>query len=533
MLMADRFKQLPKQLLDLWNKYTSKQKTIIIMVVCTVILAFTLLIYLMGRVQYEVLTISETSKDASEVVKLLEGEEISYRLGKDNLTVSVDQKRYSDAVLLLASNDMPSTGITVDELLNNSLSTTNSDRTLKLNLYLQNQLRNYIKTMEGVDDAQVYYIPSDNTNSILTEAQDTSASVLLTVNDDFKPDTAKTIAEMVASVIGNKKTDKIKVADQNGKLLFGGEQDLYSGSANSNEDFKERLRNTFINNLYMGLLKNGYDDAEIMPNLMFNMDKVSQLYTEYLPAEGQDQGLYGHSYTYNSENAGTSGGGIPGTTSNDETTYMVPDSSTTNGTVDISQIDYLPNERVTNTEFEIGAVIPEKSSISIVLRKVTTYKEENLREQGLLDGTTFEQYALQNNANTKMAVDPDLITMVSKATGIAEANIQIIAYDQPVFIPQVKNVRPWTDYLQIGLAVLIVALLVFVVFKGVGPVEVTELEPELSVEQLLATTKENQSIEDIDFNEVSEVRRMIEKFVDEKPEAVAALLRNWLNEDWS
>ena len=60
----------------------------------------------------------------------------------------------------------------------------------------------------------------------------------------------------------------------------------------------------------------------------------------------------------------------------------------------------------------------------------------------------------------------------------------------------------------------------------------TELEPELSVEQLLATTKENQSLEDIEFSDKSEARAMIEKFVDEKPEAVAQLLRNWLNEDW-
>jgi flagellar M-ring protein FliF len=123
--------------------------------------------------------------------------------------------------------------------------------------------------------------------------------------------------------------------------------------------------------------------------------------------------------------------------------------------------------------------------------------------------------------------------MVSLATGISEDRISISAYEQPVFVPKVEAIRSWTDYLQIVLAVLIVGLLIFVVFKGVGPVEVTELEPELSVEQLLATTKENQSIEDIEFNEVSEVRRMIEKFVDEKPEAVAQLLRNWLNEDWS
>ena len=63
--------------------------------------------------------------------------------------------------------------------------------------------------------------------------------------------------------------------------------------------------------------------------------------------------------------------------------------------------------------------------------------------------------------------------------------------------------------------------------------EVTELEPELSVEDLLATTQEeSESLEEIELGEKSETRTMIEKFVDENPEAVASLLRNWINEDW-
>lgn len=531
--MTDRLKQIPKQLLALWNKYTTKQKAIIVSVVSVVIFAFLILIVLSQRVKYEELTIAETSKEASGVVDLLKDEGIKYKLGSDNRTVSVDLKRYSDAVLLLASNDMPSTGLSLDELLNNSLSTTNSDRTLKINLYMQNQLRNYIITMEGVEDASVYYIPVDSSNSILAPAQETNASVLLTVNKDFEVETAETIAEVVASVIGNSTTDKIKVADQNGNLLFGGGEDLYSGSVSSNEDYREKLRNTFINNLYMGLIKSGFDDVVIMPNLKMNFDKVSELYTEYLPAEGQDQGVYGRSYTYNSENAGSSGGGVPGTSANDETDYMFPDGSSTTGNVEIEEYDYLPNERVTNIEREIGAIDPSASSVSIVLRKLTTIKEEDLELNGALEGTTFDEYVLANKNEVKMDVDPEIITMVSLATGIASNNIQITASEQPVFIPKVVEVRSWTDYLQIVLAVLIIALLIFVVFKGIGPVEVTELEPELSVEQLLATTKENQSIEDIEFNEVSEVRRMIEKFVDEKPEAVAQLLRNWLNEEWN
>ena len=63
------------------------------------------------------------------------------------------------------------------------------------------------------------------------------------------------------------------------------------------------------------------------------------------------------------------------------------------------------------------------------------------------------------------------------------------------------------------------------------PEEVVEVEPELSVEALLATTKENQTLDEIEFGDKSAAKVQIEKFVDENPEAVASLLRNWLD-DW-
>ena len=61
-----------------------------------------------------------------------------------------------------------------------------------------------------------------------------------------------------------------------------------------------------------------------------------------------------------------------------------------------------------------------------------------------------------------------------------------------------------------------------------------EIQPELSVDALLESTAEAavDPLDDIDYNEKSEQRVLIEKFVDENPDAVALLLRNWLNEDW-
>jgi len=350
--MAERVKLYINKLVDIWKKYSSKQKTLIISAICIVLIAFTLLVILMRRTEYKLLTVAENTNDTSKIVSILKDAGIKYKVGGDNLTVSVDSKRQTDAVLLLAENDMPSTGLTVDDLLNNSLSVTNYDRTLKVNLYFQNQLKKSIVNMEGVKDAEIYYLPSDSFKSILGEAEDTSASVFLTVDDNFNVKTAETIAKVVASVIGNKNAELIKVTDQYGNLLYGGEDDLTSGSPSSKEDYKERLRNTYINNLYTGLVKSGFDDAVIMPNLVVDMKKVSEVAKEYTPAEDQDQGLYSHSYTYKSENSGSSGG-IPGTDSNDETSYQIIDSSNSNGSVKIEEYDYLPNEKVTNTEYEI------------------------------------------------------------------------------------------------------------------------------------------------------------------------------------
>ena len=78
---------------------------------------------------------------------------------------------------------------------------------------------------------------------------------------------------------------------------------------------------------------------------------------------------------------------------------------------------------------------------------------------------------------------------------------------------------------------MILALLAFVVIRSMRSEKETEQPEELSVESLLQSQPEME-LEDIGTEPMSETRRLIEKFVDENPEAVASLLRNWLNEGW-
>ncbi|MDE6168864.1 MAG: flagellar M-ring protein FliF, partial [Acetatifactor sp.] len=57
------------------------------------------------------------------------------------------------------------------------------------------------------------------------------------------------------------------------------------------------------------------------------------------------------------------------------------------------------------------------------------------------------------------------------------------------------------------------------------------VEEELSVEEMLQSMPESE-LEDIDLETKSDKRMMVEKFVDENPDAAASLLRNWLSDDW-
>lgn len=531
--MVERLKQIPTQLLEKWNSFTNKQKTIIISVVAAVFFAIVLLSFIISRPKMVELVSLDTTKDASEVTDVLDSAKVAYKLSDGSKTISVDKKDYSNALLLLGKNDIPATTMSLDDAFNSSFSTTESEKSKRWLLYQENQIRTMLIAINGIKDAVVNISSKTSENTILEENQEVSASVLITTTKDFSDGTPETIANLIAMKLGNKDTNNIRIANQNGTLLFSGDTDLNSGtSVNSVLDYKNKLTNNIRNNVISLLIKSeGYDDAEVVPNLNFNMDKVSELYKQYTPAEGQEQGVLDNKYTYTSE-GGTTSGGIPGTDSNDETQYLQEDTTGSNNTVEVEKDFYKPNEKVTTTEKEVGAIDKETSSLGIVLTSYKTYREDDLKKQGKLKNISFDEYALENNDQVKQKVDPDMYNIVSSATGIPADKITIIAWEQPVFQASTDKGIDWPFYVQIVLVVLIIALLVFVVFKGTAPVEVTELEPELSVEQLLATTKENQILENIEFDEKSETRKLVEKFVEENPEAVAQLLRNWLSDDW-
>ena len=87
--MTDRLKEIPSKILEWWNRYTSKQKTIIISIAAGVVVAMAILITALSRPKYEVLVICESTKEAATITGLLDSSKIPYRISDDGYRIEV------------------------------------------------------------------------------------------------------------------------------------------------------------------------------------------------------------------------------------------------------------------------------------------------------------------------------------------------------------------------------------------------------------------------------------------------------------
>ncbi|MDE7299270.1 MAG: hypothetical protein K2N94_10650 [Lachnospiraceae bacterium] len=533
--MQERLKRLLNKVLELWNKYTKKQRAILLSSVGVVAVMIFLLVYFLGMTTYVRCQAYDDLAKVQACDEALTSAGIAHRIGEDSATIYVDSTKTVQANLAVLNSPAMSDGrLTLSDLLNNDMSTTNADRVQKNAAYFQGQLEQQIERMVGIDRAKVSYIPLDRTSTILDEEKDIQCSVSLEVNSQFNRSMSEAIAAYVANALGNKSLETVKVIDQYGNLLYNGpeDDDILTG-ANQLALTKETY-DFFQGRVTEYGLHLDFDYVDAQFNLKINFDRVEQYLKEYLPAAGQEQGLYGVYRRIQSENT-SQNGDIPGTDGNDNTDYMLVDQQAGNSSYDDLSITYMVGEQVTKTMSQWGVVDPDASSMALVLKRIRRYTKDDLERLGELEGTTWEDYIVNHRDWERMdqtQIPTEFYEAFSNATGIPRNNISIIIYTIPEYIEEEEEGTNIDLILTIVLFVIIIALLIFVVFRVSKPEEVVETEPELSVEKLLATTKDNQSLEDIEFSEKSESKRLIEKFVDENPEAVAALLRNWLNDEW-
>lgn len=527
-----KLKELWDKIVDKWKSFDSKQRTMVIVVFVGVVLAFIVLYAILTNPNYTVLKQCDTTKEASQITAVLDEQNIPYKVSDDGTIIKVPKKSESTARLSLAASGVADTGYTIDDALKGSFTTTESDKQKKFAKALAYELESdFVSNFTAIKRAKVILNLPENDGTLLSKQEEPGAMVTLTIDGDFTTDNAAFLARAIATAIGAKNTDRITILDSDSNMLFTGETDTVIGNASSQLGVKKEAEGLVNGDVKKVLSGTGlFGDVKVSTNLVIDFTSTETTNHQYSAPDGKDQGLLLEERRYNSDSQGSSGG-VPGTDSNTETTYMYQNSDSSTATIEEIYKKYAPNEFIEHKEIPAGVVSYSQSSMAISSIDYIVIKEEDAKSQGLLEGITWQEYQAANSEKIPVPISDELIKLAADASGIPEKNISIVAYKENVFLDKEGlGIDPY-DAIQVAVIVIILLLLAVVIAKSMKVEKQIEAAEELSVETLLQSNPEPQ-LDDIGPEETSETRRLIEKFVDENPEAVANLLRNWLNEDW-
>ncbi len=533
--MPEIFARLKQRVLDLWKELDNSHKKRIYIISAIAFTALVASIIFATRTDYVPLIKSSDPKDISDMTKILQDQNIKFKLDGSNSTILISNKDNNKAQVALIQGGYPKNGMTFEDAFSLiKINTTESDKQKLWKHYDESTLSAKLKLLaDNIEDASVTISKPDDTPFVILDEADkekASANVIVKPKSELDSKQVRGIVMMVASSVEGLDPKNVTVLDNNLNILNSETGDDPIDAANSQYDMKLKTQKALENSVYNLFNKvplDSFDSMRVVVNPSLDFNKLKTQTHDITNGTGMDGGAVVSSEETNEKLVNGDVNGIPGTDTN-------PDDGTAGSpsypTGDTGNSTYDKTEKKTNYDYQriekdeekaLGALDAEKSSMTVALYYGRRVKDDSNITQAFID---------------------QLKSDVSKATGIPAASISVNKYKMA---PEVVEQKPISETIKelvntYGFFALILLLIIGLLIAAI-PRRKREKEPELvpavetsaaSGQRFMVQEEETEPIPEIEIEERSEVKKQIEKFVKQKPDAVAQLLRNWLSEDW-
>ncbi len=506
--MAETIQQMREQLNEYWKNMDKTRKKKIIIIGVIIILSIVIASIVLTRTKYDVLYGDLSLKDMGQITKKLDEMGVEWKTpSKDNpTTILVPADMKNKIKIELASYGLPKEGYSFMDAFNDSSWTmTDYDKKQRMQLALQNELASTISEIDGVESATVYINEKEGTGFVLEENnKETTASVSITKSDNrsLKSETVTAIQNLVASSI-NAEPEKVQIIDNEGKLLTGEGKEtdlLMTDQFNIKDSLEHRIDESikrFLENVF------GYGNVDVRSSVKINFDSERTTIVEFAPPiEGNDEGLIRSMEEIEEHMVGGTAGGVAGTESNPPEYEMLED-----GNERYDKVSRTINNELNEINKEIEKTPGEIETITVAVL---------INRDALIDGEFTQDK------------EREISDLIYAATGLDTRQVEVRAERfRTDDLAGAKESKRGLGWLLLALALIAIAGIVgYFIYRRNRTKELEELQ--IDMEDAATMTAE---IEDLEFEtEESKMKSQVEKFVDKKPDAVAQLLRTWLNE---
>ncbi len=513
-MVGESIQQMTRQLNEFWNSLEKKKKIKLIVGSLIILFSISALILFITRTKYEVLYSGLSLSEAGTVTKKLDEISIQWKDENNGTTILVPKSMVSKAKMELAAEGIPKGRYSREDALNDSSWTmTEYDKKQRANYGRENDLALDIEKIDGVEEASVFLNIPESTSYILNNDEKPSASVFITLSRGraLTSSQVRGIQDHVGRSVGME-PENVSVVDDFGRVLTVTNENQegfnLTEQLNMQQGLQERINKSikdFLENVF------GYGNVVVRSGVKMDFDTEMTSIQEFNPPiEGMEEGLVRSMEKIEEQMENMIDGGVPGVDSNveDITDYVQQNGENSKYNKASETINFELNEINKQIRKSPGQV--ESITVAIILNK------DSLPDSELND--EFKK---------------EITDLIYAATGLDTKQVEVSAMkfndpfsaQQDIAREREKSTQSWLWYLLLAIPIIGGAVTVMVFKRRKSEeVDINEMIEQKASEMAI--------IEDIDFNsEKSKVKEQIGNFVDKKPDAVAQLLRTWLNEE--
>lgn len=523
--MPEGIKKLWDKVKGFWDELEKGQKARIFIMAGVLVAAVVITLALTLKVEY--VPLFDTSKEVNlqPVVNYLAENNITFKKGENQ--IFVDSKRKKDIEFDLTTQGVISPDVTfADTWSKLSLTATEGDKENLWKNYLTNDLVYKLKKFENIENATVQYSKPEKTFWVKSneENQQGSAYVMLKTREALTPNQVDAAVKVVAASLGIP-AERITIVDHNLNPLSRDYNQSDLIKASTQDEMRRQRQMELESKVYdffkIGIAQNEFfDTMSVSANAVLDFDTLTSTSTKYAPPIPEEDALLNEEILEENLINGNIGD-IPGTDTNPQgtTTYQMGEDGNSQYNKNHSVKEYLYNQTNEQSEKAVGKLINDQSTMSISLWYGNRIQSAEGLTSEYLDQVRQSAYA---------------------ATGVPIENITVsiqkLAAEPPVEVTLVETAAELFN--QFGFYALMLILLIVMVITAM-PKRKTILsgDQQAALEAAVggvgaADMETPEEIVDINLKEQSELKKQIDKFVQQNPDSVAQLLRNWIAEDW-
>ena len=270
----------------IWEKISLVQRALLVAIVLTFIIVSALLVHWARRPDMKLLYKDLAAEEAAEITEKISEQGVAYELRNGGTSIYVPKEKVYQLRLDMAKEGLPAGEQGGYKIFDNEkIGISPFVQSVNLKRALQDELAKSIQMIDGVNQARVHIVSSEQT-LFTSEAGRTTASVVLRLRPGYRLSSLNiaAITHLVSGSVEGLTSENVTIIDSQGRLLSGKSDQTMASGAGTVQDYRERVEQNLENKVEEMLTTVlGPGRAKVRIHAVLDMNNVSTITEKYDP----------------------------------------------------------------------------------------------------------------------------------------------------------------------------------------------------------------------------------------------------------